>query len=175
MACPTRIDPDDDVPHGATALCDAPHRWTYDGCFGCGDVPGGLRMPIVTGPGRTITATWTVQPHHQGAVGLAHGGAIAAAFDEVLGAVQIHFGETAVTASLTTEFRLPVPVGSVVHLLARPEQREGRKMRVVGEARLGGPDGPVAARAEGLFVVVGEEHFARFGAAQEHTAVPLDR
>lgn len=154
---------------------DVPHRWIYEGCFGCGDGPGGLRMPIVVGPGLTATATWTVQTHHQGAGGLAHGGAIAAAIDEVLGAVQFHFEEPAVTASLNTEFRRPVPVGTVLHLAARAEERDGRKMRVSGDARLGGPDGPVAATATALFVFVGSEHFARYGSVGGHAGIPDQR
>lgn len=131
-------------------------------------------MDVVVGPGQTATAAYTVAPHHQGASGLAHGGALAAAFDEVLGAVQFHFDDPAVTASLTTSFRLPVPVGSVLHMTAREQSRDGRKLHVVGEARIGGPDGPVAATATGLFVFVDPAHFARFDATIGHAGVALD-
>lgn len=153
---------------------DVPHDWRFAGCFGCGDGPGGLRMPVVAGPGLTATATFTVRSHHQGASGLAHGGAVAAAFDEVLGAVQFHFDEPAVTASLQTEFRLPVPVGSTLYLSARTDGRDGRKLRVTGEARLDDPAGPVAAQASALFVFVDPAHFERYDSTVGHEGVPVD-
>lgn len=134
-------------------------------CFGCGDLEGGLRMRFTAGEDLSVTGTFPVQVHHQGAPGIAHGGLVATAFDEALGALQVFFDERAVTANLTTDFRLPVPVGSVLHLRCRVDGREGRKLAVSGEARLDGPDGPVAAQASALFVFVTEEHFARHGRA----------
>jgi len=104
-----------------------------------------------------------VERHHQGAPGLAHGGVITAAFDEALGTLTTYFQQPAVTASLQTQFRRPVPVGSEVHLLVRVDRREGRKLWVSGEARLDAPDGPLAADATALFVFVGAEHFTAHG------------
>lgn len=133
----------------------------YAGCFGCGDLEGGLRMRLTAGEGLTVTGKFTVQTHHQGAPGLAHGGVLATAFDEALGALQVFFREPAVTANLTTDFRRPVPVGTVVHLQSRVDGRDGRKLRVSGDARLDAPDGPIAAQASALFVFVRSEHIAR--------------
>lgn len=131
------------------------------GCFGCGDQDSGLRLRFLVGEDLTVTSTFTVGRHHQGAPGLCHGGVLAAVFDEALGTLQTLFGQPAVTASLATEFRRPVPVGAELHLHCRVDGREGRKLRVSGEARLDTADGPVAARARALFVFVDPRHFTR--------------
>ena len=135
----------------------------FDGCFACGEVESGLGLRSTIGEGLSLTATFTVGSAHQGARGIAHGGLIATAFDEALGALQVLVGERAVTASLQTEFRRPVPVGSVLHFTCRIDRREGRKLWTSGDARLGGPDGPIAAQANALFVVVPNEHFTTHG------------
>lgn len=151
-----------DVPPPGTVL---PQH--YPGCFGCGDLEGGLRVRVAMGEGLAVTAVFTVELHHQGAPGLVHGGVLASVFDEALGALQIYVGEPAVTANLSTDYVRPVPVGSVLHLSCRIDSREGRKLRVSGEAHLDAPDGPVVARAGALFVFVPLEHFTRHGSAAE--------
>lgn len=135
----------------------------YEGCFGCGDLEGGMRLRSTVGDDLAVTTTFVVQRHHQGAPGIAHGGVVAAAFDEALGALAVHHREPAVTASLQTQFRRPVPVGVTLHLTARIVGREGRKVWCTGEARLGAPDGPLAAEATALFLVVPATHFAEHG------------
>ncbi len=120
-------------------------------------------MRFRTGEGLTVIGTFTVETHHQGAPGLAHGGVLTAAFDEAFGALQVFFQEPAVTASLRTEFRRPVPVGTVLHITTWVDAREGRKLWMSGDARLDSPDGPVALLAEALFVFVPAEHFERHG------------
>jgi acyl-coenzyme A thioesterase PaaI-like protein len=134
----------------------------FAGCFVCGGGEGGLRMRMAVGEGARVLGEYDVPVHHQGAPGIAHGGVIAAAFDETLGMLQVFTGELAVTGRLTTTFRRPVPVGTLLCVEARLDGREGRKVWTSGTARLGGADGPVAATAEALFVVVSPEHFARY-------------
>lgn len=148
--------PHADAPPPGTEL--PPH---YLGCFGCGTLEGGLRLRFTTGEQMTITSSFVTSAHHQGAPGIAHGGILAAVFDEALGALQVFFGERAVTASLQTEFRRPVRVGSLLHLQSRVDGRQGRKLRVSADARLGTPTGPIAAQASAVFVFVTEEHFVR--------------
>lgn len=158
------------VPVAATvpiAHPDAPAPGTallahFAGCFACGDREGGLRMRFVAGSELTVRGEFTVAPHHQGAPGIAHGGVLAAAFDEALGFLQTHLREAAVTASLRTDFRAPVPVGAALHLECRIDGRDGRKIWTSGVGRIGAA-GPVAVRAEALFVTVPAEHFARYG------------
>jgi acyl-coenzyme A thioesterase PaaI-like protein len=163
-------EPHPDAPLPGTAL--GQH---YVGCFGCGDLEGGLRMRFTTGEDLTVTGTFTVQAHHQGAAGLAHGGLLTTAFDEALGALQVYFMEPAVTASLEMQFRRPVPVGTELHLECRVDGRDGRKLWVSGDARLDAPDGPVAARASALFVFVSEEHFTRHRRSQDVAAPRAER
>ncbi|SEG69847.1 Acyl-coenzyme A thioesterase PaaI, contains HGG motif [Thermomonospora echinospora] len=131
-------------------------------CFGCGpDVPHGLRIRRTGHDGSTAYAEFTVQPEHQGAPGLAHGGILASAMDEILGTSAWLLGGRYVTGRLETDYLAPVPVGSVVHLTARCTGVDGRKAYIEGEARLGGPDGPIAVRAASIFIKVPLEHFTK--------------
>lgn len=153
-----RLQPHPDAPPPGTAL--AAH---HPGCFGCGELEGGLRLQFTTGPDLTVHGRFTVGVHHQGSPGLIHGGVLAAVLDEALGALQVYVREPMVTASLTTDFRRPVPVGTELHLQARYDRRAGRKLHLSGEGRLDAPDGPIAGRATALFLVVSPEHYTRLG------------
>ncbi|WP_030914822.1 PaaI family thioesterase [Streptosporangium amethystogenes] len=139
----------------------------YSGCFGCGeDHPTGLRLTAVTPDGVTVIATFTVGTAHQGAPGLAHGGVLATAMDEVIGMLVWLFQRPYVTARLETDYLAPVPVGTVLHMRAWCNGMSGRKAYLEAEGRIGSPDGPVAVRAAALFIEVGMEHFAEHGDAQ---------
>jgi acyl-coenzyme A thioesterase PaaI-like protein len=134
----------------------------YAGCFGCGDHPAGPAMRFrVVAPG-TVACDLRLARHHQGAPGIAHGGLVTAVFDEAMGATQVFVEGRAVTATLSTDFRRPVPVESPLHVVARLDERDGRKLRTSAELRLGDADGPVAATARALFLTVPDEHFARY-------------
>jgi acyl-coenzyme A thioesterase PaaI-like protein len=136
----------------------------YAKCFGCGlDHPAGLRLAAVTAEGMTVTAEFTVGDPHQGAPGLAHGGVLAAAMDEALGMVVWLLRKPYVTGRLETDYLRPVPVGSTLYIHTRCTGVSGRKAYLQAEARLGGPDGPVAVRGAALFVEVPVEHFAEHG------------
>ncbi|MEO5875691.1 MAG: PaaI family thioesterase [Streptosporangiaceae bacterium] len=129
-------------------------------CFGCGPDHGtGLHISPVIGEGLELTAEFTVGEEHQGAPGLAHGGVLAAALDESLGMVATMLHKPYVTGRLEVDYRQPVPQSTTVHLRAWCEGASGRKLFLAAEARLGGPDGPVALRSKALFVEVGVEHF----------------
>lgn len=75
---------------------------------------------------------------------------------------------------LETDYRLPVPVGSRLHLAAECTGVDGRKIWARGEARLGGPDGPLALTAAALFVAVPLEHFGEHGHPDLTRKHPLD-
>ncbi|GEL22093.1 thioesterase [Pseudonocardia sulfidoxydans NBRC 16205] len=128
-------------------------------CFACGHSVDGLRLDVVAADDLTLTCAFEITDAHQGAPGLVHGGIVAAAFDEMMGALQSFFREPAVTASLTTQYRKPIPVGATLHMRARVDSREGRKLWTSVEGRLDTPDGPVAADGTALFVFVPGEHF----------------
>lgn len=147
----------------------------YEHCFGCGGAqPHGLRLEARAAEGVGVTAEFTVQPAHQGAPGLAHGGVLATALDETLGSLNWLLRTIAVTGRLETEYVRPVPVGSTLHLDARCTAVAGRKIYCTATGRIGGPDGPVAVRADALFVEVELEHFTDHGRAQEIQAVVED-
>jgi acyl-coenzyme A thioesterase PaaI-like protein len=133
-------------------------------------------MDLRAGDGLSVVADFTVSERHQGAPGLAHGGLLAAAFDEALGSLQWLLQVPSVTARLETDFLRPVPVGSTVHIQARIVGRAGRKIWSTAEGRLGGPDGPLVVTAAALFIVVPLEHFTEHGrAAEVETARDDDR
>ena len=133
----------------------------YRLCYGCGaDHPTGLHLQAVVGEGLSLSARFRVTQDHQGAPGLAHGGVLAAAFDEALGMLLWLLRRPAVTVRLETDFRAPVPVGSELHVSAWCTGVDGRKVHTEAEGRLGGPDGPVVVAAAALFLQVPAEHFA---------------
>lgn len=147
----------------------------YDHCFGCGGAqPHGLHLEARAGEGVSVTAEFTVQPAHQGAPGLAHGGVLATALDETLGSLAWLLRTMVVTGRLETDFVQPVPVGATLHLEARCTAVAGRKIYSTAVGRIGGPDGPVAVRAEALFVEVKLEHFTDNGRPEEIRAAMTD-
>lgn len=147
----------------------------YEHCFGCGPgQPHGLHLEARAGDGVSLTAEFTVQPAHQGAPGLAHGGVLATALDETLGSLNWLLRTIAVTGRLETDFVAPVPVGTVLHLQAEVTAVAGRKIYSRATGRIGGPEGPVAVRAEALFIEVKVDHFTEHGREQEIRAAMSD-
>jgi acyl-coenzyme A thioesterase PaaI-like protein len=146
----------------------------YSRCFGCGtEHPAGLHLAARTPDGATVEAEFTVGEAHQGAPRLAHGGVLAAAMDEVIGMSVYLFRKPYVTGRLETDYLLPVPVGTTLHLRAWCNGIVGRKAYLEAEGRVGAPDGPVAVRAAALFIEVDMAHFAEHGdvaaiAAEHH-------
>ncbi|MFD8567432.1 PaaI family thioesterase [Streptomyces sp. NPDC057694] len=147
----------------------------YGHCFGCGgEQPHGLHLAARAGDGVTVTAEFTVRPEHQGAPGLAHGGLLATALDETLGSLNWLTQAIAVTGRLETDYVRPVPVGTVLHLSAEITAVAGRKIYSTATGRIGGPDGPVAVRADALFIEVKVDHFIDNGRPAEIQAAMSD-
>ncbi|MFE9405119.1 PaaI family thioesterase [Streptomyces sp. NPDC006530] len=147
----------------------------YGHCFGCGDgQPHGLHLAARAGRGVTVTAEFTVREAHQGAPGLAHGGVLATALDETLGSLNWLLRVIAVTGRLETDFARPVPVGTVLHLEAEVTAVAGRKIYSRATGRIGGPEGPVAVRAQALFIEVKVDHFIDNGRPAEIQAAMSD-
>ncbi len=146
------------------------YRW----CFGCGsDHPTGLHMVMTAGEGLTVSGQFTVTEHLQGAPGLAHGGLLSAAIDEILGSLNWLLDGPAVTGRLECDFRRPVPVGTVLHIDAEVVGVKGRKVFTRAVGRLDNPSGPIAITAAALFVRVPLQHFVDHGAA-EHVQRAVD-
>ena len=129
-------------------------------CFGCGDLhPTGLHLVAHAGEAVNLTAEFTVTENHQGAPGLAHGGLLSLAFDEALGKLMWLLRSPAVTARLETDFLLPVPIGTTLHITAKITGQVNRKVYCSAEGRLGSGDGPLAVQASALYVIVTMNHF----------------
>ncbi len=143
----------------------------YGQCFGCGPAhPTGLHVQVVAGEGLTATGEFTVTEDHQGAPGLAHGGLLSLAFDEVLGSLAFLLRRPMVTGRLETEYLRPVPVGTTLFIDARVDGVDRRKVFVSAEGRAGSVDGTLTVRAWAVFVTVPLEHFRTHGRPQDIAA-----
>jgi acyl-coenzyme A thioesterase PaaI-like protein len=148
----------------------------YARCYVCGtDHEAGLHLVVVAGEGLTLTGTFTVTEHHQGAPGLAHGGLLTAAFDDALGSLNWMLTAPAVTGRLEVDFRRPVPVGSTLHIRAEVVGVKGRKVFSRATGRLDDPEGPVAVSAAAMFIQVPIEHFTTHGRPEDVERARVDR
>ena len=83
-------------------------------CWGCGDAPGGIRLPYPAEEGATDYEAWLhFDERHQGGPGLVHGGMVAAALDEACGLLATWYRFPTVTARHSglpgTKFFRPQP------------------------------------------------------------------
>ncbi|MCX2715391.1 PaaI family thioesterase [Mycolicibacterium sp. J2] len=130
-------------------------------CMGCGlDNPHGLQLEVFR-CGDEVFADLVFDERHIGAPGLAHGGAIAAACDDVLGFSLWIAATPAVTRRLTVDYLQPVPLGCTHRLTARIASREGRALHVDGVGV--GVDGVTRFTASAVFITVDAAHFAAHG------------
>lgn len=113
---------------------------------------------------RTMAGDVTFGPAYEGPPGCVHGGFIAAAFDEVLGAVQSLSGQPGMTGTLTVRYRSPTPLHEPLRFTARFERVEGRKIITTGTLHAGDR---LCAEADGIFVSV---DFGRMAELRERRA-----
>lgn len=112
--------------------------------------------------------------HDAGPGGVAHGGWVASALDEILGHTAILAGHLAVTATLTVHFLRPAPIERPMLGHAWVVRRDGLRWHLAGDLRLESTDA-VIARAEGVWVERDGAHYDRFQdwlATQGHAAGP---
>lgn len=95
---------------------------------------------------------------YEGVDSIAHGGWVAAVFDEFLGAAQALSSKVGMTAKLTTQYHKPTPLNKELSLLAWLEEHDGRKTRVKAEMRDGET---LTASCEGLFVLPGHKNVSQ--------------
>lgn len=93
----------------------------------------------------------------EGAPGRAHGGIVAAAFDDVTGFVIGLLREPAFTGELTVRYVAPVPVDEPLEMRARLSGREGRKLYITAEAT---HHGTVVATCHAIYITVDASRFA---------------
>jgi len=95
----------------------------------------------------------------EGPPGHAHGGSIAALFDELMGASAWAAGYPVLAARVIADFHRPIPLGETVQWSAWVRNVKERK--VWTQARLEGPDGTLFAEGRGLFIIVTSKHFGK--------------
>ena len=110
--------------------------------------------------GDRIRGTVTFDERQVGAPGFAHGGAVAAVMDDLLGSVLLVLNRPAVTASLTVDFRAPAFLGRELTLEAWCDRIEGRKLHLLGVV-YDGED--VIAEGRAMFLQVDLSHWEASG------------
>ena len=102
-------------------------------------------------------ASATYGPAHEGQSGQVHGGALAAAFDVVLGRAAAAAGQFVVTGTISIRFEHSVPIGARAEFRAELTSIDGRKIRTAATVSC---NGRTCALADGVFITVGSERFA---------------
>jgi acyl-coenzyme A thioesterase PaaI-like protein len=123
-------------------------------------------MTVTAGEGLTVHGHFAVTDHHQGAPGLAHGGLVALAMDEVLGGLGWLLRTPMVTGRLQVEYVRPVPVGTDLALHAQVDGVSGRRIFCQARAHAVDLEGDLLARAFAVFVAVPIDHFRTHGRAE---------
>lgn len=126
------------------------------------DIVTGKANPLgmaadITREGDEAVLRTTLGPAFEGAPGRAHGGAVAALIDDVMGFVLSINATPAYTGRLTITYRAPTPLGVELEMRARLHARDGRKLRIEADAHHGTT---LIAQGEGLFIAVDPESFA---------------
>jgi acyl-coenzyme A thioesterase PaaI-like protein len=106
--------------------------------------------------GDRLYGTVTFGSAYEGPPGCVHGGYVAAAFDELLGAAQSMSGTQGMTARLEVNYRNPTPLGEPLHMEGWVDRRDGRKIFVKGTLST---EANLTADAEGLFLSLDPQRF----------------
>jgi acyl-coenzyme A thioesterase PaaI-like protein len=104
-----------------------------------------------------VIATVVLRRAFEGAPGRAHGGIVAAAFDDVTGFVIGLLREPAFTGELTVRYVKPVPVDQPLVMRARLQGRERRKLFIEAEAHHGDE---LVATCKAIYITVDPTRFA---------------
>ena len=98
-----------------------------------------------------LVATLVFSSAFEGGPGLAHGGYVAAAFDELLGLTQSLTGEAGVTGRLKVRYRSPCPLNTELRMEGSVHKKEGRNIVARGTMHTGDR---LVADGEATFVVL---------------------
>jgi acyl-coenzyme A thioesterase PaaI-like protein len=123
-----------------------------------------------------VTCNVVCPPDHEGGPQVAHGGWTASVLDEVLGHVPPWHNQLSVTATLTVNFRKPVPIDRPLIVRAWIDKIDGQKWYISGELLLASTKTELA-NATGIWVARDVAHFSRHqrwlaeqDAAAQHSA-----
>ena len=130
---------------------------TFPDCVVSGDAnPMGLDIQFFR-EGDEAVSHAVLGPAFEGAPQRAHGGVVAAVFDDLMGFVLTIHESPAYTAELTVRYRRPTPVGVEIEFRARLVDRKGRRLQIEAEAT--DAAGTKIATAVGLFITIPREGF----------------
>ncbi|MSO79752.1 MAG: PaaI family thioesterase [Acidimicrobiia bacterium] len=101
-------------------------------------------------------ATVVYGHQYEGPPGRVHGGFIAAAFDQILGAAAALSGRVFFTGSLTVKYRKPTPLNVPIQMEGEIASTRPRTVHVTGRMLV---NGEVTAEAEGVMVTVADDTF----------------
>ncbi len=101
----------------------------------------------VTDEGTTGSAVYS--PAYEGPIGHVHGGFVAAAFDDLMGAAQVASGQAGYTGTLTVKMLRPTPLGRRIDYEAGVDHVDGRKIWVWARSTC---DGECLAEASIVFI-----------------------
>ena len=107
--------------------------------------------------GDVAVSRLTLGAAFEGAPGRAHGGIVAALFDDVMGNVLMIHGTAAFTGRLTISYLAPTPVGVELEVRAWLRERQGRKLFIDAAAFY---EGEKIAEADALFIEIPRERLA---------------
>lgn len=101
--------------------------------------------------GEKVCASVTFGHAYEGPPGHVHGGIVAAAFDELLGATQALSGSPGMTGRLSIDYRAPTPLHVPLRFESTLDGVDGRKITTSGRLYSGDV---LCAEAQGLFITV---------------------
>lgn len=101
---------------------------------------------------------------YEGPPGCVHGGYVAGAFDELLGATQSLSGAPGMTGTLSVRYEHPTPLHTDLRLIGELERSERRKIFVVGRMYAGET---MTATAEGIFISMRPNQFSNLAAERQ--------
>lgn len=108
--------------------------------------------------GDAAVGTISLGAAFEGAPGRAHGGVVAAIFDDVMGFVLSIERTPAFTGRLCVSYLAPTPLETPLEFRAWLREREGRKLFIEGTASTA--DGEKILEADGIFISIPADHFA---------------
>ncbi len=122
-------------------------------CFACGtENESGLKLSFTYGEdGRTAETRFVAGAAYQGWKDVVHGGILMTLMDETMAKAAVHAGLTVVTAEMTTKFKRPARVGTLLICSAKIE--DIRKRLVYAQTSIRSEDGSVIAEASGKLMI----------------------
>ncbi len=118
--------------------------------------PGAVDIAVEPG-GDEVVAQVFFRKGFEGPPGRAHGGIVAATFDDVTGFIIGRIGQPAFTGELTVRFVGPVPIETPIEMRARLDGQERRKLFISAEATAGGE---VVATCKAIYITIDPSVFA---------------